>query len=125
MAKRRRYQFKDRAEAEEKYREAERKRLYQLRLARALYAQTVHWLYNGKVYRFGVFDQNTPCGPKVVMVFSPNTGQQPDLQVFDPDSSELQELEQSALHYNDKDSPAILRGVQAVRNELQRTPANA
>ncbi len=113
---RRKYRFPDRSTAEAKLADVEIERTNQVRLARALFTRSIRWVYRGGSYRFGVFDLDSACGMRVVVVFHPKTGQEPDLKVYDEFSESLRDMEREALHYpNEFDSQHILDGVRAAR----------
>jgi hypothetical protein len=87
-------------------------------LARALYTRSIEWLYLGDTYRFGIFDDHAPCGPRIVVVFAPKN-QEPDLQAFEAESDILVDLERAALRYpKERESKDILIGACAVRSAI-------
>lgn len=82
--KRRKYRFPSRQEAEEAFARADSEAHHQLRLARALYQNAVKWSKRRGAYRVGVFDIGKLAGPRAVVMFHPNTGQEPSLEVYSP-----------------------------------------
>lgn len=115
---RRKYLFKDRQEAEENYREANHAQLMQLRLARALFSGTIRWATRFGAYRFGVYDETTCGGPRLVKLFHPPTGQEPDLEPIDPYSDVVSNLERMALGYSDEDSQCLVNAIESLRTML-------
>jgi hypothetical protein len=82
---RKKYRFKTRNEAEERFLLADQKYHQQLRLARALYEGSVQWVSKRPgPYRIGVFDLHCPGGPRILMAFKPLSGsQEVDMHVYD------------------------------------------
>jgi len=119
-AYRRKYQFKDRRAAEEAYRKESTQHILQLRLARALYADSVQWGQRRGAYRMGIFDMQSCGGVKIVKVFWPNTTQEPALDVIDPWSGELASLERMAVRYagHSKDDADLLACIVEIRKML-------
>lgn len=79
---RRKYQFKDRAEAEAAYRQLQAKNLHAIRALRSLYRQDITWVGTRNTYRVGLFDIQSQSGPRVLLVFSP-AGQEPSVMAYD------------------------------------------
>ena len=120
IAKRRKYRFPSRADAESAYSLAEQELIDQLRLARALYTGRITWLACKQPYRFGIFDEHTPGGPRFVMVSKPIRSQQePDLQVIDAWGYGLDELERRAAGYADDESQALMECIGKVRQHMR------
>lgn len=102
-AKRRKYRFPSRQEAEQAFAEADSEAHRQLRLARALYQNAVKWSRRRGAYRVGVFDIGKVPGPRAVVMFHPNTGQEPSLEVYSPYGERWREMvctahREAALH---------------------------
>lgn len=81
MATKHKHKFPSRAAAEAAYEDADAQRHLQYRLNLALLLSEVHWLRKAKPYRVGVFDIDSPAGPKFVWIFEPKD-QRASLEVF-------------------------------------------
>lgn len=79
---RRKYRYRSRQAAEEAQAASERAAHDNYRLALALHTKTIQWTKTRESYRLGVFDLESPTGPKVVQVFDPGT-QTPSLTVME------------------------------------------
>ena len=107
--------------AEDALRKAENESHLQTRLARALYAGAIEWCKPRGFYRFGIFDQDSPAGPKIVQVFHPDTGQEPSLHVLTLDA--LTQLEQDSFRTHSTGSQEwhdIYSGTQEVHKRIRK-----
>ena len=90
--KRHKYRFGSRQQAEQAYLRADAEAINQTRLARALYADTITWSKRRGAYRVGVFDRDTPVGPRAVVMFHPDTGQELSMEVYLPFGDRWREM---------------------------------
>lgn len=81
---RRKYEFSSREAAEAAVRESRQYSIHLYRGMLALFTKSVEWLGRRGEYRVGVFDLDSPSGPRVMYVFQPKgTTQSPSLTVTD------------------------------------------
>lgn len=84
MAKRRKYEFPSREAAEAEVHKVKAESLHRVRCMMALYKKKIRWLDRRGEYKVGLFDEDSPVGPRVLFVFEPRElKQSPSMVVGD------------------------------------------
>lgn len=123
----RKYIFKTRLDAEKSYLNESLNSTHRYRAMLALYTKSVRWLAKKGSYRVGLFDEDSPAGSRVLLVFQ-TRGQAPSLtaaDAFEWSSEMIQHYNRLPPSPNDSEGCILRDFAYLVRQEINKSLTGA